>query len=75
MGKPKNMTPEQEVAWKEKQREQKAYLIQQRSNSVRTVGDVSPWRLTGDSLIVRTSSGEVRFPRSQLAAFVAQLTK
>lgn len=55
--------------------EQKAYLIQQRSNSVRTVGDVSPWRLTGDSLIVRTSSGEVRFPRSQLAAFVAQLTK
>jgi hypothetical protein len=55
--------------------EQKAWLIQQRSNSVRTVGDVSPWRLTGDSLIVRTSSGEVRFPRSQLAAFVAQLTK
>lgn len=55
--------------------EQKAWLIQQRSNAARTVGEAQPWRLSGDSLIVKTSAGEVRFPRSQLAAFVAQLTK
>lgn len=55
--------------------EQKAWLIQQRANSARTVGSTKPWRLSGDSLIVKTADGEVRFPRSQLAAFVAQLTK
>ena len=55
--------------------EQKAWLIQQRSNAARPVGTAKPWRLSGDSLIVKTADGEVRFPRSQLAAFVAQLTK
>jgi hypothetical protein len=55
--------------------EQKAWLMQQMSNKAKpAVRDSKPWRLSGNALVVKTIDGELKFPASQLASFLSQLT-